>query len=111
MKLIDMITSLNNLSQEELNTAIRVFQEHNASTIIAGCFWKWIVNDHGDLFFLDKECLHYFLYRERLEQWDQEELYKQISSKTWFQNRQPKIGQTFLEALSLVRQIISHKAE
>ena len=106
-----MKSCFNKLSKEEQEYAIQIMRDKDVSTNIVGCSGKWIVNDNGDLVNIERECSHYFLYRESIEQWDKDELYRHISQKTWFRSRQPLMGIQFREAVSMAQSIIDKSSK
>lgn len=103
-----MKTITEGLSQEKIERASKLMKEHEASEIIVGCFGNWLINDNGDFVNIESECSHYFLFRERIIDWDEDEMYNHISKKTWFMERQPSMGIEFKKALAVAKTIIEH---
>lgn len=83
-----------------------IMKAREASENVLFAVGKWVVNDRGDVVYASKGCSHYFLYGERIENWDYKEMYDHISRKTWFHERQPQMGIEFKEIIGLAREII-----
>lgn len=83
-----------------------IMKEKTASENILFAVGEWVVNDKGDVVNISNKCSHYFLYGERIENWDDTEMYDHISRKTWFQERQPQMGIEFKEIIEIAREII-----